>query len=153
MYRKKWVNHVGRVQRDKLNGAIAPIGVQPGKVVVTTIKLDKPAANLNHKDQKNTATLNGVEMSAGFCTPSGNLAWEPRDLPHDSDRSLSSHASYCRLYQRGCSTSAISKDKRVRSACTVEGSVVNSDRRSLVYEYQVTEQGRRRGRNTAQRAG
>ncbi|KAJ6592870.1 hypothetical protein B0H19DRAFT_1245680 [Mycena capillaripes] len=37
VYRKKRVIHVDRVQCDKSNGATAPIGVHPGKVVITTI--------------------------------------------------------------------------------------------------------------------
>jgi large subunit ribosomal protein L26e len=41
VYRKKWVIHVDRVQRDKSNGATAPIGVNPSKVVIVTIKMDK----------------------------------------------------------------------------------------------------------------
>lgn len=41
MYRKKWVIHVDRVQRDKSNGASAPIGIHPSNVVITQIKLDK----------------------------------------------------------------------------------------------------------------
>jgi large subunit ribosomal protein L26e len=41
VYRKKWVIHVDRVQRDKSNGATAPIGVNPSKVVILNIKLDK----------------------------------------------------------------------------------------------------------------
>ena len=41
MYRKKWVIHVDRVQRDKSNGSSAPIGIHPSNVVITTIKLDK----------------------------------------------------------------------------------------------------------------
>lgn len=41
VYRKKWVIHVDRVIRDKSNGATAPIGIHPSKVVITTIKLDK----------------------------------------------------------------------------------------------------------------
>jgi ribosomal protein uL24 len=41
VYRKKWVVHVDRVQRDKSNGATVPIGVHPSNVVITTIKLDK----------------------------------------------------------------------------------------------------------------
>lgn len=40
VYRKKWVIHVDRVQRDKSNGATAQIGVHPSNVVITTIKLD-----------------------------------------------------------------------------------------------------------------
>ena len=41
MYRKKWVIHVDRVQRDKSNGSSVPIGIHPSNVVITTIKLDK----------------------------------------------------------------------------------------------------------------
>lgn len=41
VYRKKWVIHVDRVQRDKSNGASAPIGIHPSNVVITTIKMDK----------------------------------------------------------------------------------------------------------------
>ena len=37
VYRKKWVIHIERVQRDKSNGASAPIGVHPSNVVITTI--------------------------------------------------------------------------------------------------------------------
>ena len=48
VYRKKWVIHVDRVQRDKSNGATAPIGVHPSKVVITTIKLDKDRCVVYH---------------------------------------------------------------------------------------------------------
>ena len=41
MYRKKWVIYVDRVQRDKSNGATAPIGIHPSKVVIVNLKLDK----------------------------------------------------------------------------------------------------------------
>jgi len=40
VYRKKWVIHVDRVQRDKSNGSTSPIGIHPSNVVITTIKLD-----------------------------------------------------------------------------------------------------------------
>ncbi|KAJ6520654.1 60S ribosomal protein L26 [Mycena capillaripes] len=63
VYRKKWVIHVERVQRDKSNGATAPIGVHPSNVVITTIKLDKDRrAILDRKDRKKTATSDDVEM-------------------------------------------------------------------------------------------
>lgn len=53
MYRKKWVIHVDRVQRDKSNGASAAIGIHPSNVVITTIKLDKDRrAILERKDRK-----------------------------------------------------------------------------------------------------
>ncbi|KAG2184848.1 hypothetical protein INT43_000761 [Umbelopsis isabellina] len=40
VYRKKWVIHIDRVTREKVNGASVPIGVHPSNVVVTKIKLD-----------------------------------------------------------------------------------------------------------------
>jgi len=53
VYRKKWVIHVDRVQRDKSNGASAPIGIHPSNVVITNIKLDKDRrAILDRKDRK-----------------------------------------------------------------------------------------------------
>lgn len=56
VYRKKWVIHVDRVQRDKSNGATSPIGIHPSKVVITTIKLDKDRrAILDRKDRSKTA--------------------------------------------------------------------------------------------------
>ena len=90
MYRKKWVIHIDRVQRDKSNGASAPIGVHPSNVVITTIKLDKDRyvffsfpfwklgvlncivrrAILDRKDrEKNPATRTGdeIEVDVSFC--------------------------------------------------------------------------------------
>ena len=34
-YRKKWVIHVERITRDKVNGATAPVGIHPSKVRAT----------------------------------------------------------------------------------------------------------------------
>jgi len=56
VYRKKWVIHVDRVQRDKANGSSVPIGVHPSNVVITTIKLDKDRrAILDRKDRTKAA--------------------------------------------------------------------------------------------------
>ena len=49
VYRKKWVIHVERVQRDKSNGSSVPIGIHPSNVVITTIKLDKDRCALPQK--------------------------------------------------------------------------------------------------------
>ncbi|KAL1742373.1 translation protein SH3-like domain-containing protein [Schizophyllum fasciatum] len=63
VYRKKWVIHVDRVQRDKSNGSTAPIGIHPSNVVITTIKLDKDRREiLERKDRKKT-TGQDVEMA------------------------------------------------------------------------------------------
>ncbi|KAL6300149.1 translation protein SH3-like domain-containing protein [Sparassis latifolia] len=64
VYRKKWVIHVDRVQRDKSNGATVSIGIHPSNVVITTIKLDKDRrAILDRKDRKKTRSAGeDVEM-------------------------------------------------------------------------------------------
>ena len=64
VYRKKWVIHVDRVQRDKSNGSAVPIGIHPSKVVITSIKLDKDRrAILDRKDRKKEAAPKAdVEM-------------------------------------------------------------------------------------------
>merc|ERR1712039_651725 len=41
VYRKKWVIHIERITREKVNGATVNVGVDPSKVVVTKLKLDK----------------------------------------------------------------------------------------------------------------
>ena len=65
VYRKKWVIHIDRVQRDKSNGSSVPIGVHPSNVVVTSLKLDKDRrAILDRKDRKkSTGETEAVEVS------------------------------------------------------------------------------------------
>eukprot|EP00922_Rhytidocystis_sp_ex-Travisia-forbesii_P061523 GHVS01091171.1.p1 GENE.GHVS01091171.1~~GHVS01091171.1.p1 ORF type:complete len:144 (+),score=22.96 GHVS01091171.1:134-565(+) len=41
VYRKKWVIHLDRLQRDKANGEQVPIGIRAGNVMITKLKLDK----------------------------------------------------------------------------------------------------------------
>ena len=41
MYRRKWVIYLDRLAREKANGAQAPVGLDPSKVVITKLKLDK----------------------------------------------------------------------------------------------------------------
>lgn len=41
VYRKKWVIHVERIVREKTNGANVPVGIDPSKVAVIKLKLDK----------------------------------------------------------------------------------------------------------------
>ncbi|KAF7722372.1 60S ribosomal protein L26B [Apophysomyces ossiformis] len=53
VYRKKWVIHIERVSREKVNGATVPIGIHPSNVVVTKVKLDKSRqAILDRKAKK-----------------------------------------------------------------------------------------------------
>jgi ribosomal protein L24 len=41
VYRKKWIIHVDRVHRDKVNGSTSSVGIHPSNVVITSLKLDK----------------------------------------------------------------------------------------------------------------
>ena len=72
VYRKKWVIHVDRVQRDKSNGASSPIGIHPSNVVITTIKLDKDRrAILERKDRKKNASARegeSIEVDVSVAT-------------------------------------------------------------------------------------
>jgi large subunit ribosomal protein L26e len=40
VYRKKWVVHIERVTREKVNGASAPVGISPSNLSVTKLKLN-----------------------------------------------------------------------------------------------------------------
>ncbi|KAL1931022.1 hypothetical protein VTP01DRAFT_10159 [Rhizomucor pusillus] len=56
VYRKKWVIHIERVNREKVNGATVPIGIHPSNVVVTKLKIDKSRqAILDRKDRSKKA--------------------------------------------------------------------------------------------------
>ena len=56
VYRKKWVIHVERVTRDKVNGSSVNVGIHPSNCVITKIKLDKDRkALLERKDRSKTS--------------------------------------------------------------------------------------------------
>jgi len=50
--RKKWIIHVERVTRDKVNGSTVPIGIHPSNVVITTIKMDKDRKSMLERRRK-----------------------------------------------------------------------------------------------------
>lgn len=41
VYRLKYVIHIERVTREKVNGQSVPVGICPSKVIVTKLKIDK----------------------------------------------------------------------------------------------------------------
>ena len=45
-YRKKWVIHIEKVTREKANGQTVNVGIDPSKVVITKLKIDKDRTNL-----------------------------------------------------------------------------------------------------------
>jgi large subunit ribosomal protein L26e len=46
VYRLKYVIHIERITRDKVNGQSVPLGVHPSNVVITKLKLDKDRESL-----------------------------------------------------------------------------------------------------------
>lgn len=46
VYRKKWVIHVERITREKTNGQSVNVGIDPSKVVITKLKMDKDRKGL-----------------------------------------------------------------------------------------------------------
>jgi large subunit ribosomal protein L26e len=46
VYRKKWVIHIERLMREKTNGASVPVGIDPSKVVINKLKMDKDRKSL-----------------------------------------------------------------------------------------------------------
>ncbi|KAL2241416.1 60S ribosomal protein L26-1 [Sesamum indicum] len=55
VYRKKWVIHVERITREKVNGSTVNVGVHPSKVVITKLKLDKDRKDLIDRKAKGRA--------------------------------------------------------------------------------------------------
>merc|ERR1712110_324667 len=56
VYRRKWVIHIERITREKVNGATVNVGIDPSKCVITKLKMDKDRkALLERKSASRTA--------------------------------------------------------------------------------------------------
>merc|ERR1739838_1081970 len=55
VYRKKWILHIERVQREKANGATASVGIRPSKVEIVRLKMDRDRKKI--LDRKNKTKL------------------------------------------------------------------------------------------------
>lgn len=64
VYRKKWVIHVERITREKVNGATVNVGIDPSKVIITKLKIDKDRKAL--LERKNGAA--GADKGKGKFT-------------------------------------------------------------------------------------
>jgi len=63
VYRKKWVIHIERVQREKINGATTNVGIPASKVQITKLLLDKDRkALLDRKDRSKTAVKGKISQ-------------------------------------------------------------------------------------------
>lgn len=55
VYRRRWVIHVERITREKANGSTVNVGLDPSKVVITKLKLDKDRKALLDRKAKGRA--------------------------------------------------------------------------------------------------
>merc|ERR1712002_922770 len=55
VYRKKWILHIERVQREKANGATVSVGIRPSKVEIVRLKMDRDRKKIF--DRKNKTKL------------------------------------------------------------------------------------------------
>lgn len=66
-FRKKFVVHVERITREKVNGAQVPVGIPASNLVITKLKLDKDrkakleAKSKNKDGKKEDATMSNVD--------------------------------------------------------------------------------------------
>lgn len=68
-FRKKFVVHVERITRDKVNGAQVPVGIPASNLVITKLKMDKDrkaklevkAKGKQAKKQQQDATMSNVD--------------------------------------------------------------------------------------------
>lgn len=49
VYRRKWAIHIERIQREKVNTQVAPIHINPSKVVITKLHMTKDREELLKK--------------------------------------------------------------------------------------------------------
>ena len=65
VYRRKWVIHVERITREKVNGSTVNVGINPSKVVITKLRLDKDRKSLLDAKAKGRAAAD-TDKSAKF---------------------------------------------------------------------------------------
>ncbi|KAG2588433.1 60S ribosomal protein L26-1-like [Panicum virgatum] len=79
VYRRRWVIHVERITREKVNGSTVNVGIHPSKVVVTKLKLDKDRKALLDRKARGRAadkakgkfTADDVAAAAGGAAATG----------------------------------------------------------------------------------
>merc|ERR1712060_1006455 len=69
VYRRKWVIHIERITREHVNGATVNVGIDPSKVVITKLKVDKNRKELldrkkGSKEEKGKGKFTEAEVQA-----------------------------------------------------------------------------------------
>lgn len=60
VYRRKWVIHIDKIQREKVNGSVAKIGICPSKCVITKLMIDNDRKNLLARKAAGLETKNAM---------------------------------------------------------------------------------------------
>lgn len=55
VYRRRWVIHIERITREKVNGTTVNVGINPSKCVITKLHLDKDRKSLLERKAKGSA--------------------------------------------------------------------------------------------------
>lgn len=64
VYRRKWVIHIERITREKVNGQTVNVGIDPSKVVLTKLKMDKDRKALLERKGKGAGKKSTAEDQA-----------------------------------------------------------------------------------------
>eukprot|EP00958_Prasinococcus_capsulatus_P017791 scaffold2043_cov375-Prasinococcus_capsulatus_cf.AAC.5 len=67
VYRRKWVIHVERVTREKVNGATVNVGLQPSNCVITKLKIDKDRTALLERKAAGKVRSDNVFYGLTLC--------------------------------------------------------------------------------------
>lgn len=59
VYRKKWVVHIERIQREKVNGMTANVGIHPSNVEIVKLKIDKDRKGILERKNRSRLTEKG----------------------------------------------------------------------------------------------
>merc|ERR1712146_400406 len=70
VYRRKWVIHIERITRERVNGATVNVGIDPSKVIITKLKIDK-----NRKELLERKKGAKEEKGKGKFTEAGCKPW------------------------------------------------------------------------------
>ncbi|CAG8499575.1 2851_t:CDS:2 [Ambispora leptoticha] len=85
VYRKRWVIHIERINKEKVNGTSVPTGIHPSKVVVTKLKLDKDRKDLLERKNRSNRKEKGKETATATETVEAmeeGYQWIVNDFPH-----------------------------------------------------------------------
>nr|QBH73100.1 60S ribosomal protein L26 [Xibalbanus tulumensis] len=74
VYRKKYIIHIERIQREKANGASVYVGIHPSKVVIVKLKMDKDRRKIIERRAK--GRLAALEKGKGKYTEESATAME-----------------------------------------------------------------------------